>query len=180
MRDKFKYPRNRLFFSKNIKDIHVRHHNYKVNEGTEIPGFQTTRKTRVLLIKSIIEHMRENSLILHSRKLMAEFQTFIMNGDKPEHEPGFNDDLIFALGIALYIRDTEFENVTNSNEMDKSILNAMLLNTGSNIGSVTDANNSGRKTNTPSGGGLYLFDGNGNINTNDGGSDIDDISWLLG
>ena len=100
IRDKFKYPRNRLYFSKNIKDIHVRHYKYKVNEGTEIPGFQTSRKNRVLLVKAIIEHMREGSLILYSKRLMAEFQTFVMNGDKPEHEPGFNDDLIIALGLA--------------------------------------------------------------------------------
>jgi hypothetical protein len=178
IRDKFKYPRNRLYFSKNIKDIHVRHYSYKVNEGTEIPGFQTSRKNRVLLIKSIIEHMRESSLILHSKRLMAEFQTFVMNGDKPEHEPGFNDDLILALGLALYIRDTEFENVTSSTEMYKSMLNAMLLNSNSIVGKVTDSN---KRVETPNGGaGLFIFNGSNNINTGGEGSDPDDISWLMG
>jgi len=176
MRDKFKYPRNRLYFSKNIKDIHVRHHNYKVNEGTEIPGFQTSRKNRVLLIKSIIEHMRENSLILHSKRLMAEFQTFVMNGDKPEHEPGFNDDLILALGLALYIRDTEFENVTASTEMYKSMLQAMMLNNSSSVGKIPNPNS--KKINIPNGsGGLFIFNGD-NINTGEGG-DMDDLNWLL-
>lgn len=178
IRDKFKYPRNRLYFSKNIKDIHVRHYSYKVNEGTEIPGFQTSRKNRVLLIKSIIEHMRESSLILHSKRLMAEFQTFVMNGDKPEHEPGFNDDLILALGLALYIRDTEFENVTSSTEMYKSMLNAMMLNANSSVGRITDPN---KRVETPSGGaGLYIFNGTNSVNTGGEGSDPDDISWLMG
>lgn len=176
IRDKFKYPRNRLYFSKNIKDIHVRHYKYKVNEGTEIPGFQTSRKNRVLLVKAIIEHMREGSLILHSKRLMAEFQTFVMNGDKPEHEPGFNDDLIIALGLALYIRDTEFENVTASTEMYKSMLQAMMLNANSSVGRVIKDSN---KSDTPKGGGsLYIFNGNNNnINI---GENPDDISWLLG
>jgi len=177
IRDKFKYPRNRLYFSKNIKDIHVRHYSYKVNEGTEIPGFQTTRKTRVLLIKAIIEHMREGSLILHSKKLMAEFQTFVMNGDKPEHEPGFNDDLILALGLALYIRDTEFENVTSSTEMYKSMLSAMMLNSNSSSGKLPDPN---KKIDLPKGGaGLYIFNGTNNMN-NIENSDPDDLSWLMG
>ena len=178
IRDKFNYPRNRLYFSKNIKDIHVRHHNYKINEGTEIPGFQTSRKNRVLLVKSIIEHMRENSLILHSKRLMSEFQTFIMNGDKPEHEPGFNDDLILALGIALYIRDTEFENVTSSNEMQKSMLQAMMLNANSSVGNVPIP---GKKIDIPKGGGgLYIFNGDGNQNFNGDFPDEDDTSWLMG
>jgi hypothetical protein len=180
IRDKFNYPRNRLYFSKNIKDIHVRHYNYKVNEGTEIPGFQTTRKNRVLLVKAIIEHMRENSLILHSLRLMSEFETFIMNGDKPEHEPGFNDDLIFALGLALYIRDTEFENVTSSTEMTKSMLNAMMINTTSSHGKIPTK--TGKKTEVPKdGNSIYIFNGNGN-NVNgpvEGGPD-DDLSWLMG
>lgn len=179
IRDKFKYPRNRLYFSKNIQDIHVRHHKYKVNEGTEIPGFQTSRKNRVLLVKAIIEHMRENSLILHSKRLMAEFQTFIMNGDKPEHEPGFNDDLIMALGIGLYIRDTEFENVTASTEMYKSMLSAMMLSTNSSVGASTRPVSN--EDVSKGGGGLYIFNGDGtntaNINNT---NDDDDISWLLG
>jgi len=181
IRDKFKYPRNRLYFSKNIKDIHVRHHSYKVNEGTEIPGFQTSRKNRVLLVKAIIEHMRENSLILHSKRLMAEFQTFVMNGDKPEHEPGFNDDLILALGLALYIRDTEFENVTASTEMYKSMLNAMMLNASSTVGKVTETNNPNKRVDIPKGGGgLYIFNGTNNINIGGSDDNLDDTSWLLG
>jgi len=178
IRDKFNWPKNRQFYSKNIKDIHVRHHNYKISEGTEIPGFQTSRKNRVLLVKAIIEHMRENALILHSKRLMSEFQTFVMNGDKPEHEPGFNDDLILALGIALYIRDTEFENVTASNEMQKSMLQAMMLNTNSSVGGLPA---SGKKVNLPKGGGgLYIFNGEGNQTFDGEMPDEDDTSWLMG
>lgn len=178
IRDKFEYSRNRLYFSKNIKDIHVRHHKYKINEGTEIPGFQTSRKNRVLLVKAIIEHMRENSLILHSKRLMAEFQTFVMNGDKPEHEPGFNDDLIMALGIALYIRDTEFENVTASTEMYKSMLSAMMLSASSSVDKIPTQ---GKRIDIQQGGGgLYIFNGdNNNINFN-GETPEDDTSWLMG
>ena len=178
IRDKFKYPRNRLHFSKNVQDMHVSHYKYKINEGTEIPGFQTTGKNRVLLIKSIIQHMRENSLILHSKKLIAEFETFIMNGEKPEHEKGANDDLIMALGIGLYIRDTEFENVTNSTEMYKSMLNAMMLNTNSIVGRTLTND---KKDSIPKGGGgLYLFNGeNNNFNINGHNNNDDDLSWLL-
>jgi hypothetical protein len=101
-----------------------------------------------------------------------------MNGDKPEHEPGFNDDLILALGLALYIRDTEFENVTSSTEMYKSMLNAMMLNSSSSVGRITEPN---RRAETPNGGaGLFIFNGSNSVNTGGEGSDPDDISWLMG
>lgn len=56
LRDAMKYPR--MFYSKNIQDIHVRPSDYKVPEGIEIPGIQTTITTRPLYIKALIEHMR--------------------------------------------------------------------------------------------------------------------------
>lgn len=177
IRDKFSYPKNRLYFSKSVQDIYVRHQSYKVNEGTEIPGFQTTRKTRPLLIKAIIEHMRENSLIIHSKRLMAEFQTFIMNGDKPEHEKGFHDDLIIALGIALFIRDTEFDNVKSSTEMYKSMLQAMMLGSSSSVGS-TNVGGSPNPNLNMNGGGLFLFGANGNSSNNL--DDDNDTNWLFG
>ena len=111
---------------------------------------------------------------------MMEFDTFIMNGDKPEHEDGSHDDLIMALGIALYIRDTEFENVTSSTEMTKSMLNAMMLNTNSSAGKVNKM--PGEKVDPiKGGGGLYIFNGNNESGTGTPGTtDDDDLSWLLG
>ena len=107
-----------------------------------------------------------------------EFDTFVMNGDKPEHEKGSHDDLIMALGIALYIRDTEFENVTTSSEMTKSMLNAMMMNANSSAGKVS---NPKKNVDIKSGGGgLYIFNGNGENVGGVDNPDDDDISWLLG
>ncbi len=172
LRDKFHYKR--LFFSKNTQDIHVRPYDYKIPEGVEIPGFQTTRRTRPLLIKAIIEHMREGSLILNSPRLLAEMSTFIMKGERPEAESGFNDDLIFALGLALYIRDTEYSNVAVTNNMYKSMLDAMSFNGNSTIGKF-DEENRKKDVDVPNGGGgLFIEKGQGIDPESD-----DDFSWLL-
>ena len=55
---------------------------------------------------------------------MDEFKTFVYNNDKQGHEKNSNDDLIFALGIALFIRDTEFENVAFNIDQTRAMLNA--------------------------------------------------------
>jgi hypothetical protein len=172
LRDALKYPR--MFYSKNIQDIHVRAMDYKVSEGVEIPGIQTTVKTRPLYIKSLVEHMRENTLILHSPRLTAEFGTFVMAGNKPQHEAGYNDDLIFATAMALYIRDTEYNNVVAADSMYKSMLGAISFSTNSTVGRVN--NNPqvpNRDINIPEGGsGLFIN------NSNQQGLD-DDLGWLL-
>jgi hypothetical protein len=182
LRDKLQYKR--LFYSKNVQDIHVRStSDYKIPEGIEIPGFQTTRKSRPLLIKAIIEHMREGNLILHSPRLLAEMKTFIMKGDRPEAENGYNDDLIFALGLALYIRDTEYSNVAIANNMYKSMLDSIIVTNNSSASTPPDDYHPGKRDpvekkqdiDVPKGGG-GLFIQNDQAPTPD--SD-DDFSWLL-
>lgn len=175
LRDKFQY-RN-LFYSKNVGDLHVRPSDYKVAEGVEIPGFQTTRKTRPMLIKSIIEHMREGALIINSARLISEMKTFIMKGDRPEAESGFNDDLIFGFGLALYIRDTEYSNVSLSASMYKTMLDAFSVSSNSSVGYQKDfvkKPNSDIPDAPTGGGGIFI----GGSDNNTGEID-DDFGWLL-
>ena len=182
LRDKFNYKR--LFYSKNVQEMHVRSaSDYKIPEGVEIPGFQTTRRSRPLLIKAIIEHMREGNLILHSPRLLSEMKTFIMKGERPEAEQGFNDDLIFALGLALYIRDTEYGNVAITSNMYKSMLDSIIVSNNSSISAPADdyvpgkrdPENIKKENSDPMiGGGLFIQ----NENVPDPDSD-DDFSWLL-
>jgi len=182
LRDKFNYKR--LFFSKNTQDMHVRPYDYKIPEGIEIPGFQNTKRTRPLLVKSIIEHMREGGVIINSPRLISEMKTFIMNGDRPEAEPGFNDDLIFAYGIALYIRDTEYNNVSATNNMHKAMLDAIFVGNNSSVRLPSEDYTPGKREekapnkdmNIPGKGGLFIDNGEGGLI--DPNSD-DDFSWLL-
>jgi hypothetical protein len=172
LRDTLQYKR--MFFSKNVQDIHVRPFDYKVNEGTEIPGFQTTMKTRPLIVASVIQHMRENSLILHSPRLTAEFSTFVMINNKPQHEPGFHDDLIFALGLALYVRDNEYNNIIATDGLYKSMLSAISFNSNNMMGKIEHNGNGGRKDIEIPEGGSGLFMGSSFTK-----SDDDDLDWLL-
>ena len=184
LRDTFNYKR--MFFSKNVGDIHVRPSDFKIPEGVEIPGFQTTRRTRPLLVKAIIEHMRENSLIINSPRLISEMKTFIMKGERPEAEQGFNDDLIFALGLALYIRDTEYNNVTRSNKAYINMLDSIIISSSSFSETKTDSEDyvPGRREiipkkndlDFPSGGSGLFVDNENTVNPD---SD-DDLSWLTG
>lgn len=76
-------------------------------EKNMTPGFGISSKTRPLIVSKIDNYMKENSVVLKSKRLMDEFFVFIWGpASRAEAMRGYNDDLIFALGIGLWIRDT--------------------------------------------------------------------------
>jgi len=134
-----RYPSDKIHHSKSIKKIYVRYGGVDFfDQDSEIPGFQTTSKTRPLLMSCLAKYMRETQVKINSRRLLTEFRTFIHKGDRPEHADGYNDDLIFAFAIALFMRDTEFDNVFRSKEFFKAMLDSISYS----------SNNSGLPTNT--------------------------------
>jgi len=70
------------------------------------PGFVVSSRTRPLIIAKIEEYMRENAITVQSVRTITEFETFIWKNGRAEALQGYNDDLIFALGIGLWVRDT--------------------------------------------------------------------------
>lgn len=172
---------SRMFFSKNIQEIYVRPYDYKVDVDETIPGFQTSKRTRPLLVNNLRTHMREGSLIFYSKRLLAEFRTFIQNGERPEAEKGKNDDLIFGLALALFVRDTDYKNATASTEMYKGMLDAIGYSTHSLNGNEHNTLRSeGDPVSDgvpPGSGGIFLSDFQSKESAID---DDDDLSWLTG
>ena len=70
------------------------------------PGFTTSSRTRPLVISKLDTYMRERVPVVHSRRLLEELYVFVWNGSRPEAQHGYNDDLVMAFSIGLWIRDT--------------------------------------------------------------------------
>ena len=172
---------DRMYFSKNIQEIYVRPYDYKVQENEIIPGFQTTKRTRPLIINNLRTHMREGALKVYSKKLLSQLRTFVQKGDRPEAEKGKNDDLIFALAIVLFIRDTEYQTAAATKEMYKGMLEGIGCVSKSIVGQEHNSNPTSGSTISeipPGAGGIFFND-----LSKDRASvidDRDDISWLLG
>jgi hypothetical protein len=69
-------------------------------------GFTTSSRTRPLVISKLDTYMRERVPVIHSRRLIEELYVFVWNGSRPEAQHGYNDDLVMAFSIGLWIRDT--------------------------------------------------------------------------
>jgi hypothetical protein len=86
---------------------------YSQIEKTKVAGFTTSVRTRPLIISKLDEYMRdgynheeENVITIYSKRFYDELDVFIWNGSKAEAMEGYNDDLVMAMSITLWIRDT--------------------------------------------------------------------------
>ena len=83
------------------------------------PGFTTSSKTRPLLISKLDIYLREKECIIRSKRLLEELRVFIWNGSKAEAQRGYNDDLVMAFSIAMWVRDTALKLKQQGIELDR-------------------------------------------------------------
>jgi hypothetical protein len=100
-----------------IKSTHeyVEQHLAEQRSGS-VPGFSTTSKTRPLIVAKLEEFIRNKLIKSYSSRLANEFRTFIWFNGKPQAMRGYNDDLIMALAICCWVRDTALQ--VNSRELN--------------------------------------------------------------
>ena len=117
LKNDLSYPVDKIFHSKSaVQLFNKAWKDGNADKNDTIPGWQTSTKTRPMIISALQKYMREGEIEINSIALLDEFQTFIYSEPgknsaeaKPQHAPGYHDDLIFAFGIALVMRDTEFQ-----------------------------------------------------------------------
>lgn len=92
-------------------------------EKKSVPGFTTSLRTRPLIISKLDEYMRTNSVTIRSARMYDELEVFVWNGSKAEAMPGYNDDLVLAMCIALWVRDTALKLRMQGIEVARAAIN---------------------------------------------------------
>ena len=124
------YP-NLFYTSKDLQYVDVQHqmtNRYRAQERNMVPGFSTTSKTRPLIIAKLEEMFREESVVVHSNRLIDELFVFIYNGNRAEAMRGYNDDLVMSFAIALWVRDTALRLRTEGVELSKRAISGISQN----------------------------------------------------
>ena len=125
-----------------------------------VAGFTMSSRTRPMVIGKFQEYIADKGVTIQSKRLVEEMKVFIWKNGRAEAQTGYNDDLVMAFGIAMYIRDTALKLRQRGLDITRKTLNNIKVN-----------------RTTYQGG--YFASGNDNpyhIDT-DGGKE--DISWLL-
>ena len=126
------YP-NLFYTSKDLQYVDIQHQmNNRINrqERNMVAGFSTTSKTRPLIISKLEEFFREESVVVHSNRLIDELQTFVYINNRAEAMSGYNDDLVMSFAIGLWVRDTALRLRTEGIELTKKTLSRMQDNEG--------------------------------------------------
>ena len=105
-----------------------------IGNPNAVPGFTTSMKSRPLIIAKLEEFIRNKLITIRSLRLLNELKTFVWYHGKPQAMKGYNDDLVMALAIACWVRDTAIIASRRGEELQKAMLSSMvytrtLLNT---------------------------------------------------
>lgn len=115
-----------IFFSEKGSHEYVPQYE-AVRRDNVVPGLTTTTKTRPWIVNKLEEYIRTGILIINSERLYNELTTFIWNNGKPEAQEGNNDDLVMAMAIACYVRETALKESTRGLEYKKTFLRSMIV-----------------------------------------------------
>lgn len=108
--DRYDYPN--LFFYRNI------HSTKAGSEGT--PGWSTNRKTRDLMLVTLRDNLRDDTLHLAFKDRQEELEQFTIIDGKPQAPKGEKDDLVMSAAIASMLLEFP-ETMRRSSEVELSI-----------------------------------------------------------
>ena len=119
------YPN--IYYS--VKSTHEYVEQYQAESlNNTVAGFTTSSKTRPLIIAKLEEFVRNKLITIYSSRTLHELTTFIWNNGKPQAMRGYNDDLIMAMAIACWVKDTALEVNQRDIEYKKAFLNSITRN----------------------------------------------------
>ena len=128
--------KNLFYMSKDLKYIDTENqmtNKYRAEDRGLVAGFSTTSKTRPLIISKLTDYFREKSIIIRSNRLIDELFTFIYMNGRAEAMKGYNDDLVMAFSIGLWVRDTALRLRQEGIDLTKSAVGGITSNTYNGI-----------------------------------------------
>lgn len=117
--------------SKDLKYVDVENqmrNKYRADERQMVAGFSTTSKTRPLIVSKLDEYFREKAVTIRSNRLIDELFTFIFINGRAESMKGYNDDLVMAFCIGLWVRDTALRLRQEGIDLTKTALGGISSN----------------------------------------------------
>lgn len=92
----------------------------------KFPGFNVNG-VRLNLVSNLEEKIRLNQIKVRSKRTINEMRTFVFKNGRPDHQEGFHDDLLMALGIGLWIMEHSFKKLNKAKEQTKKILSGWMM-----------------------------------------------------
>lgn len=98
---------------------------YYYNDGSCVPGFYTSGRSRPEIVALMEEQVRNEIWTIRSKRLLAELRTFIWDSGKPQAQRGQNDDLVMSFCLACWGKENVFFASVKSEKQAKAALSSI-------------------------------------------------------
>ena len=155
-----------IFYSSKSDTSNITMENFlNRNESNLVPGFTNSTKTRPLVVSKLEAYMRDRACIIQSRRTLEELRTFVWKNGKAQANDGYNDDLIMAFGIGMFLRDTALKFSQTGMDLTRASLGGIGRISYNTSAASAYSPHSPQSTNP-----WHMDDGKGGM---------EDISWLV-
>lgn len=94
---------------------------------TTTAGFNTSGKSRSLILTKLEELIRNKQIISYSSRFYDELKTFVWNDNRVQAMKGENDDLVMSLAIGTWLYDASAEHGKDSGALNQAMLAGMSI-----------------------------------------------------
>jgi hypothetical protein len=92
--------------------------------STLVPGFTMSTKVRPSVLEKMRDFIETKTVVIRSIRLLEELRVFIWKNGKQQAMSGYNDDLVMAFAIAMYLRETSLRFRRTAESLTHATLNA--------------------------------------------------------
>ena len=96
------------------------------SKDEKIPGFHVT-SVRLPMIANLEYKIRTNGVKIRSRRTTSEMKTFVFKNGRPDHMDGYHDDLLFSIGMCLWVVEHAFKNLEKLEKQTKAMLSSWVV-----------------------------------------------------
>jgi hypothetical protein len=110
-----------------IKSTHEYIEQYQAeNNKLRSPWIYHLNEDSTLIVAKLEEFIRNKLITIYSSRTINEMKTFIWRNGKPQAMKGYHDDLIMALAIACWVRDTAIQSSARDLNYQKAFVDAII------------------------------------------------------
>jgi hypothetical protein len=98
--------------------------NVHYGNSSLVPGFTMSTKVRPSVLEKMRDFIENKTVTIRSIRLLEELRVFIWKNGKQQAMSGYNDDLVMAFAIGMYLRETSLRFKRTAQSLTEATLNS--------------------------------------------------------
>ena len=104
---------------------------YPNGDTNKNPGFNIDSNRRIV-VSELEESVRTNRVKIRSERTISEMSTFVFRNGRPDHMVGYHDDLLWALGMGIYVANTTFKEIERNKNRSVAMMDSWMVTSSEN------------------------------------------------